>query len=635
MRVDVYSRHGAFLTTIAGRQLLSAIHTDELNGEDSLAIQTTYPLAEGMRLVWCDTTGAAHEHICQDPKASRTTELVYSDTALNSICETFYDYIEDKRPYSYTFSHALQIALEPTRWTCGAVDQTGVVSNGLTYYHTSAREAINEILECGGELETFITVGTTGVTSRSVGIRKHRGATGGHRRFAYGKDLTSITRTEHWSAITACYGYGKGVETDKGGYGRKLTFADINGGRAYLVDTQALAKYGRPGASGLNHLFGEYENSECEDAWQLMDETRAYLNAHKEPGVTYEASIIDLVAMGRDWEGVGVGDDVQIVDSSFSPTLRCEGRVTKMVTDLLGGTATVTLGNVRETLADMWISQQQTVERLSQHASSWDVAATTPGAYLQQIIDGLNAQFNAAGMSYCFTSFETGTIWSSVPLDDKGRPKRGGGSAIQINSQGFRIASGTSSDGSYKWRTFGTGKGFTADELTVGTIKGGSNQWNLGTGDLTFNQGSIRSRNGQSFWDLTNNRITTQGMTANDIQARGTFECGGTFGIKLNSVGQLAGYRDGQQVGYINYSAESYDVSNPSLRYRGVQIQGGQMRISTPVISTSNSSDIFVTTTYGFTGSSSFISNIEDLGNGSIRWWTTEAKYINGICTTA
>lgn len=472
MRVDVYSRHDAYVGTIGARQLLGFVWTDCLNGEDTVDITTTFPLKEGYRLVWQDLNGVPHEHVCQDPQGASAAGLpIYSDTALNSICELFGDYIEDKRPYGYSFQRALEVCLEPTRWEVGTVDQPGTVSDGLTFYHTDCRSALNSILECGGELQTSITVGADGVTHRRVSILKHRGEANGHRRFSYGKDINSITRTEHWGAITACYGYGKGVETDAGGYGRKLTFGEINNGKDYVEDAEALKLYGRPdGKGGLKHVFGKYENSSCEEAQQLKDETQDYLDQHKTPGVTYEADVVDLVAMGRPWEGVGVGDDTQMVDSSFEPTLRCQGRVTKLVIDILAKTQKVTLGNVTESIADILQQQQQQITHLQNQSGSWDAVAGTTPAFLQQLIDSLNEQFNLNGMSYMHVSFENGFIFSSVPLDEDGRPTATGGTAMQLCSLGFRIAAGTKADGSYDWRTFGTGNGFVADWITTGTL---------------------------------------------------------------------------------------------------------------------------------------------------------------------
>lgn len=498
MRIDVYTWQDVYVATIGPEELLALTHTDELNGEDSVDIATTFALKQGYRLVWVDRLGEVHEHVCQDPKGLHAGgETVYTDTAINSICETYGDYIEDKRPYGYGFLQALNVCLEPTRWTAGTVDQPGTVDKGLTFYHTNSRESLKSILECGGELETEIGVSGGKVASRKVGIRSHRGAKGGHRRFTYTKDLASVSRTEHYGAITACYGYGKGIETDTGGYGRKLTFGDINNGKNYVEDATALKLYGRPdGRGGHAHVFGQYENPNCEDAATLLAETRAYFNSRKEPGVTYEADVVDLVQFGRDWEGVAVGDDVQIVDTCFSPALRCEGRVTKLVTDELGGAMRVTLGNVTETITDMLLAQQQKVSSLSKRSSNWDVAASTPPSYLQQVMDSMNAQFNLAGNSYIHTSFERGLIFGSVPLDADGRSTTGDGMAMQLCSQGFRIASGCKADGSWDWRTFGTGKGFFAEFICFGTM----------LGDL-IKAGTIQDKSGKNYWNLDESKV--------------------------------------------------------------------------------------------------------------------------------
>lgn len=799
MRVDVYSRHDAYVGTIGSRQLLGFVWTDCLNGEDTVDITTTFPLKEGYRLVWQDLNGVPHEHVCQDPQGASAAGLpIYSDTALNSICELFGDYIEDKRPYGYSFQRALEVCLKPTRWDVGTVDQPGTVSSGLTFYHTDCRTALNDILACGGELETSITVGANGVTGRSVSILKHRGEADGHRRFSYGKDINSIKRTEHWGAITACYGYGKGVETDTGGYGRKLTFGDINGGKDYVEDATALKTYGRPdGKGGFAHVFGKYENSSCEDAGQLKSETQAYLDEHKIPGVTYEADVVDLVAMGRPWEGVGVGDDTQMVDGSFEPTLRCQGRVTKQVIDMLGKTRTVTLGNVIESIANILQQQQQQIANLQNQSGSWDAVASTTPAFLQQLIDSLNEQFNMNGMSYMHVSYQNGFIFSSVPLDEDGRPTATGGTALQLCSLGFRIASGTKADGSYDWRTFGTGNGFVADWITTGTLManlikagrmvvgdpndpvfmvdfdsgdveidgasvviGSSNAkdaisnledglassqskqtrygtcstsgatqdkavsvsgdfklaagvmvsvyfsyantasyprlnvngtgaksiyvgsslmtqdyyWRSGTTvtfiytgsvwrvcdsgslarisvaedeiELKVSKGSVSSqisvesgqvtiKSNRFSWDSTYSSMTRYGvLTAQSVTARGTFRCGyDSDYLQMNSMGQLAGYRDGSQIGYVDYSAAMRWIPTGETKY-GMQLYGKEhIRMSTPIFSTAASSSTSTTTTSGSTGRIWLAGFTSDPGSWKLEDLVLiECRFINGIC---
>ena len=137
---------------------------------------------------------------------------------------------------------------------------------------------------------------------------------------------------------------------------------------------------------------------------------------------------------------------------------------------MLGKTRTVTLGNVIESIADILQQQQQQIANLQNQSGSWDAVASTTPAFLQQLIDSLNEQFNMNGMSYMHVSYQNGFIFSSVPLDEDGRPTATGGTALQLCSLGFRIASGTKADGSYDWRTFGTGNGFVADWITTGTL---------------------------------------------------------------------------------------------------------------------------------------------------------------------
>lgn len=64
-----------------------------------------------------------------------------------------------------------------------------------------------------------------------------------------------------------------------------------------------------------------------------------------------------LYAFGRSWEGVAVGDRVAIIDKGFTEEgIRLTGRVSQIERDLLGGDATVTFGNLINSMADMWQS---------------------------------------------------------------------------------------------------------------------------------------------------------------------------------------------------------------------------------------------------------------------------------------
>ena len=297
----------------------AATHTEALDGTDEIKVTCSDDVNKGDYIVWVDAQGATHEHIVDDVSRTHGEDgtLQTEFTGVNSIAELWDDWTDDVRP-SGQVATALARVLAGTRWTVGTCDVGSNASAVL--YHQSARESVAEILEAwGGELETTVTTNGAYVTARQVGVRKTRGNQSSPKRFAWTKDIKTIKRTVAAdNPKTRVYGYGKGVETDSGAYGRRLTFESINGGKAYVEDADATKIWGHPNASGTAlPACTSYVNEQCEDAAQLLRETKAYLAEVSEPKVSYEASVLDLYAFGRSWEGVGVGDRVAIIDKGF------------------------------------------------------------------------------------------------------------------------------------------------------------------------------------------------------------------------------------------------------------------------------------------------------------------------------
>lgn len=486
-----------------GRLTVSAAtHTDALDGTDELGITCAEDLVKGDRIVWIDLQGTCHEHIVDtidrvhDDDGAPETQAV----CINSVNETWDDWLDDKRP-SGSVAVALASILADTRWEVGTYDQGGSASR--TFYHESVREGLAGIIETwGGELETLIVHDGASIVSRRVGVRAKRGNQSSAKRFTWTKDLVSVKRSvASDNPKTRVYGYGKGVETESGGYGRRLTFGDINGGKDYVEDADATTVWGHPdGEGGILPAVASYVNEQCEDAAQLLQETKDYLEQVKEPKVTYTASVIDLYAFGRSWEGVGVGDDVAIIDKGFSAEgVRLHGRVSQIERDLLTGDATVTFGTLTDTMADMWQSVNSALKSNSQQNALYDAAAGTSVSWLIQLQQALNAQFNAVG-TYHVETFELGEIWSNVPLNpETGLPVKATADmwAINVNGRGQRLAAGLTSDGQWDWRTFFTGGMVTADVINAGTMKADR-----------VRAGLLTDEKGNNFWDLTSGEFS-------------------------------------------------------------------------------------------------------------------------------
>ena len=514
-----FSRWGENL----GRLTVSeATHTDALDGTDELKLMCSEDLVKGDRVVWVDRQGTCHEHIVDtiDRVHDDSGEPATQATCINSINETWDDWLDDKRP-SGSVSVALASILADTRWEVGTCDQGGSASH--TFYHISVREGIAELLETwGGELETTVVHNGSGIVSRRVNIRALRGNQSSAKRFTWTKDLVSVKRSiASDNPKTRVYGYGKGVETEGGGYGRRLTFGDINDGKDYVEDAEATAVWGHPdGKGGVLPAVTSYVNEQCEDAAQLLQETKDYLEQVKEPKVTYTADVIDLYAFGRSWEGVGVGDDVAIIDKGFSDAgVRLHGRVSQIERDLLTGDATVTFGTLTDTMADMWQSVSNALKGNSQQNALYDAAAGTSVSWLIQLQQALNNQFNSVG-TYKVETFELGTIYSNVPIDAQtGLPLRStfGMWAVNLNGMGLRLASGLTSDGQWDWKTFLTGGMVTADLINAGTMRAdrvraglltdevGNNFWDLTTGEFSLSAGA--TFDGSTMQDITEDTL--------------------------------------------------------------------------------------------------------------------------------
>ena len=452
-----------------------AEHLESLDGTDELNVTCSDDVNKGDRIVWIDLRGVCHEHIVDETSRTHdaTSKTATKATCINSINELWDDWVDDKRP-SGAVDAAISAVLSGTRWEVGACDLDATASR--TLYHMSAREAISDVVETwGGEIETAIEHDGSSIVSRKLSIRKARGDQRSPKRFTWTKDLVSVTRVvESDNPATRVYGYGKGVETESGGYGRRLTFADINDGIEYVEDEEATKIWGHLDDGGnVVASCASFIDEQCEDAAQLLQETRDYLATVKDPRVSYTASVIDLQAFGRDWEGVGVGDLVSIIDKGFSADgIRLKGRVSSITRNLLTGDASVTFGNLSEAMTSAFESISTTLKSHTNQNASYDAAAGTSPTWLQQLQDSLNAQFASVG-TYKIETFELGTMWSNVPLDtETGLPVSPTSSmwAVNVNGMGLRLASSLTSAGDWDWKTFLTGGMVNADCINAGSI---------------------------------------------------------------------------------------------------------------------------------------------------------------------
>lgn len=466
--------------------ITKAVRTCAVDGTDTLDITTLDSGVEkNDRILYLDGKGLWHEYIAQSVETQRDEgKPVTTAYCVNSIAELGSVYILDKRGRKTTAPERVKVALEGTRWNVGTVDN-GTIRHytDLNFYHQSVLKSLQDITKAYGlEVEISITVENGKVTARTVNLLEQRGNRNAERRFEYGCDLKSVKRTlMAEQVITRLYAWGKGEEkTDDdgnatGGYSRRIGIKEVNDGKPYLDNVEAQQYWGV--------LEGDAVFDDCDDRNELLRLAQARLAQVSKPQVSYEADTVNLGRAGFDASGVSVGDMIQIVDTTFTPPIRVEGRVLKIEEDLLDSVdaTRITLGNIHESYTQKRRAQEQKIDELIAQSSEWNAVAEGNGLYVRDLIEHVNTVLNARG-GYTYFTPNAGLF-----VYDKNKGKNPT-TVTQIGGGFWRIADSKKSNGDWDWKKVCDGHGLFADRIYTGILSDaqGRNFWNLDTGEFSL-----------------------------------------------------------------------------------------------------------------------------------------------------
>lgn len=339
LRFMVFDRWGRYQQDLTG--IAEATLSQEINSTDELDITVPVALSKGDHILWRDETW--HEHVVneQDQEHEGSQTMSYKCEGVHQWLR--YDHIRLFVMTNVTAEEALTHILEQTTWEVGTVEDFG--RHDLALSQTDTYKALLEIAGTWGcEIRPEITVSHGGVTKRAISLVHQRGESRG-ARFEYGRDIGGVEKSVlKDDVITACYGYGKTLDTETDGVKDRL-WCFVEG-----TDEQK-QRWGQPdGNGGIKHSVGMYEDANIEDADELEDATRAYMAQHSAPSVQYKVSD----AMALQLRGVELGDVIQTIDREFIPELRLEARVGEMKRDILtGDTKSATFGTIVSLLPDV------------------------------------------------------------------------------------------------------------------------------------------------------------------------------------------------------------------------------------------------------------------------------------------
>ncbi|MDK0716669.1 phage tail protein [Clostridium perfringens] len=255
------------------------------------------------------------------------TEHTYIDESQISVV-TISDYnilgnsiIEDKRVINGTLREAAEKALEGSEYKVGVVEE--FENKNINFYFVSRLKALNDIVNtfnCEIDVRIEIDDSTGKIINKYIDF-KHRLGKDTGLRFTFDTNLEAIEKSPIGDHFNVLYGRGKSLETDSGGYSRKLDFAEINNGKKYVEDLESIKKYGR--------LEGIYENGNIEDKQLLLSKTLEKLEEIKNPKFTYKVSLKNLMAFDKfEHYQCEKGDTIFILDEEDDLVL--EARVVEI-----------------------------------------------------------------------------------------------------------------------------------------------------------------------------------------------------------------------------------------------------------------------------------------------------------------
>lgn len=466
---------------------------EKLNGLNVLEFTTLdRDIKNKDRVVFQDELGIWHEFIVESIDDTHEDVFVYCE---DSFYETRGDYIDDKRFVSANFSTVADAVMSYTRWNFKVLGDLG--KGTVNFYHTDVKSAVFEDMQnkFNFEIKTYVEITNSRISQRVIELRKQRGHDNG-KRFTYDKDITSISRTiDSTEFCTALYAYGKGEETENGGYGRRIDLSQVNDGKKYVENTNARDHFGKYVNGKREHIFATYIFGDIDDRKKLLEQAKKKLKELSEFKVTYKCDVLVLNKLLKDraHEGIELGDTVAIIDKDIN--IRVRARVVERKSYLNSTKADeIVLGNFIEDYATQQAKIKSDLKSISNTINEQGQAITDLKNfdYYATIVQELNDRINATGGYVYISKDGQGLITYDKPIDKN--PTK----AIQLKGGAIRIANSKRSDGSWNWTTFGTGDGFTADMIIAGILQGGKVRWNLEDGTFLIGN-SISDYN--FYWD--------------------------------------------------------------------------------------------------------------------------------------
>ena len=488
-------------------------------------------------------------------KIDHVTKTSTTDVKIVGV-HTFFDdmesdgYVKDFRPTNRELVGVLTTILDGSRWQLGTVNiQRRYTGN---FYYVTRKEALSKLIEATQiEIKPRLEFSRGKITGRYLDVFTRLGGRNG-KVFVHGRDLLTVSEKKSQGAIyTAVVGRGKGEETDTGGYGRRISFKDVEWrrtsgqpvdkpvGQEYVEIPAMTRLYGFEKGTKPRIKIVEFQDET--DKEKLLRLSYEWLEKNSRMQVEYSAKVLNV-------GNLELGDTVGI----FNPKLgiKYETRVFKVKRNLVNNKLTEFGIGDKVTTSPF----SRTIELAKEMKNFQDDTVYWLDKIRERLSDKL---INEDGYNYDLKAdneykVPAGYYSFDKPIDQN--PTK----VVYMGAGKIAIADSKKPTGEWNWKTFLDGRGATLDLINTGVLKAGR----------------IQSADGRSYWDLDTGEFHMEQSAINEAVKTAVSgkvqEIVGEVKKNLPTKEELKGKSSYLHKKYSDYADGRNMSDNSTLKYIGI-----------------------------------------------------------------
>ena len=387
--------------------------------------------------------------------------------------------LRDIRPTKVTAAEAFNKILENSTWKVGVSKAT--TTSSANFYYKSVLSSFSEALkkwDC--EFIPHIEFKDGKIISKTINLYDKISNDNG-KWFEYGDELLTVVAETDKDIYTAYIGLGKGEQTEKGGYGRKIKFdgviwekvkgkpVDKPVGQDFVEIKEASKLWGYPDGTPK---VGIVEFSDVEDREELLNKTYLYAKENCRPKLQLKSTVI---SQGL----VEIGETCTIIRNDLN--IRYKTRIFKIKKNFLNSDLiSFEFGDkVVLSASDRIKNDNEKEEKKQQELES------RMESFLKNIT---NFYFNEDGYNYelkANNEYKLPAGYYSFDKPIENSPTK----VVYMGAGKILIADSKNPNGEWKWRTAITPQGIAGEEIVANSITANKLSADVGQSlDLSSNE---------------------------------------------------------------------------------------------------------------------------------------------------